>query len=121
MLDLNFVRDNLPLVEEKLRQRGMDPAQVLKDFHQVDTQRRHAITEAETMKAQRNRASEEIAKLKKSGQDATAQISETKELREQIQQLEKAAEEFEASLQEHSDRHPQSAARKRARRQDARR
>jgi len=25
MLDLNFVRDNLPLVEEKLRQRGMDP------------------------------------------------------------------------------------------------
>ena len=26
MLDLNFVRDNLPLVEEKLRQRGMDPA-----------------------------------------------------------------------------------------------
>ena len=54
MLDLNFVRDNLPLVEEKLRQRGMDPAQVLKDFHQMDTQRRHAITEAETMKARRN-------------------------------------------------------------------
>jgi seryl-tRNA synthetase len=100
MLDLNFVRENLPLVEEKLRQRGLDPAQVLKDFHQVDTQRRHAITEAETMKAQRNRASEEIAKLKKSGQDATAQISETKELREKIQQLEKAAEEFEASLQD---------------------
>src|SRR6476660_356450 len=99
MLDLNFVRDNLPLVEEKLRQRGMDPAQVLKDFDQVDTQRRHAITEAETMKARRNRASEEIAKLKKSGQDATAQISETKELREKIQQLEKSAEEFEASLQ----------------------
>jgi len=44
MLDLNFVRENLPLVEEKLRQRAMDPAQVLKDFHQVDTQRRHAIT-----------------------------------------------------------------------------
>jgi seryl-tRNA synthetase len=99
MLDLNFVRENLPLVEEKLRQRGMDPAQVLKDFHQVDTQRRHAITEAETMKAQRNRASEAIAKLKKSGQDASTQISETKELREKIQQREKAAEQFEASLQ----------------------
>ncbi len=100
MLDLNFVRDNLTRVEEKLRLRGMDPAQVLKDFHQVDTQRRHAITEAETMKAQRNRASEEIAKLKKSGQDASAQISETKELREQIQQREKAAEQLEASLQD---------------------
>src|SRR6202158_3553724 len=99
MLDLNFVRDNLPLVEEKLRQRGMDPAEVLKDFHQVDTQRRLAITEAETMKARRNRASEEIAKLKKSGQDAAAQVSETKDLREQIQQREKAAAELEASLQ----------------------
>ena len=72
MLDLNFVRDNLPLVEEKLRQRGMDPAAVLKDFREVDTQRRQAITEAETSKAQRNKASEEIAKLKKSGQDASA-------------------------------------------------
>ncbi len=71
MLDLNFVRENLPLVEEKLRQRGMDPAAVLKDFREVDTQRRQAITEAETSKAQRNKASEEIAKLKKSGQDAS--------------------------------------------------
>src|SRR5450432_1770550 len=100
MLDLNFVRDNLPVVEEKLRLRGMDPGEVLKDFREVDTQRRQAITEAETMKARRNRASEEIAKLKKSGQDATAQISETKELREQIQQREKAAEESEARLQD---------------------
>src|ERR1700693_2160924 len=100
MLDLNFVRDNLPLVEEKLRQRGMDPAEVLKDFHQVDTQRRHAITEAETMKARRNRASEEIAKLKKSGQDAASQMAETKDLREQIQQREKVAADLEARLRE---------------------
>src|SRR6478752_5129412 len=100
MLDLSFVRDNLSVVEEKLRLRGMDPAQVLKDFHQVDTQRRQAITEAETMKARRNRASEDIAKLKKSGQDASAQIAETKELREQIQQREKGAEEFEAKLKD---------------------
>ena len=97
MLDLNFVRENLPLVEEKLRLRGMDPAEVLKDFQAVDAQRRQAITEAETAKARRNRASEEIAKLKKSGQDATAQMSETKELREQIQQLEKVATELEAA------------------------
>ena len=86
MLDLNFVRDNLPLVEEKLRQRGMDPAEVLEGFPLRSTpQRRQAITEAETMKAQRNRASEDIARLKKSGQDASALIAETKELREQIQ------------------------------------
>jgi seryl-tRNA synthetase len=100
MLDLSFVRDNLPLVEEKLRQRGMKPAEVLKNFAQIDAQRRQAITSAETMKAQRNRATEEIAKLKKSGQDASALIAETKELREQVEELSKAAEEYETRLQQ---------------------
>ena len=100
MLDLNFVRDNLPLVEEKLRQRGMKPAEVLKNFAQVDAQRRQAITSAETMKAQRNRTTEEIAKLKKSGQDASGLIAETKELREQVEELGKAAEEYETRLQQ---------------------
>jgi seryl-tRNA synthetase len=100
MLDLNFVRDNLSLLEEKLRQRGMEPAEVLKDFRDLDGQRRQAITDAETRKAQRNRASEDIAKLKKSGQEATAAIAETKNLREQIQELEKKAQEFETRLQD---------------------
>ncbi len=100
MLDLNFVRDNLPVVEEKLRQRGMDPAAVLKDFGEVDTQRRHAISAAETMKAQRNKASEEIAKAKKAGQDATAAMAQTKELREQIQTLEKTATDLDARLRD---------------------
>ena len=100
MLDLNFVRENLPLVEEKLRQRGLDPAAVLRDFREVDTQRRQAITEAETSKAQRNKASEEIAKLKKSGQDATAAMAQTKDLREKIQTLEKTAGDLDVRLRD---------------------
>ena len=100
MLDLNFVRENLPLVEEKLRQRGMDPAAVLQDFSAVDTQRRQAITEVETSKAQRNKASEEIAKLKKAGQDASAAMAQTKDLRERIQTLEKTATDLDARLRE---------------------
>jgi seryl-tRNA synthetase len=100
MLDLNFVRENLPLVEEKLRQRGMDPAAVLKDFREVDTQRRQAITEAETSKAQRNKASEEIAKLKKAGQDASAAMEQTKQLRERIQTLEKTASDLDTRLRD---------------------
>jgi len=100
MLDLSFVRENLPFVEEKLRQRGMDPAAVLKDFREVDTQRRHAITEAETSKAQRNKASEEIAKLKKAGQDASTAMVQTKELREKISELEKTASDLDARLRD---------------------
>src|SRR5438309_1868488 len=100
MLDLNFVRDNLPLVEEKLRQRGMDPSAVLKDFRELDTKRRHAITEAETSKAQRNQATEEIGKLKKSGQDASAAMAQAKDLREKISALEKTAGDFDAKLRD---------------------
>src|ERR1700686_252938 len=100
MLDLNFVRDHLSEVEEKLRQRGMNAAEVLKVSPAIDAEPRKAITAAETLQAQRNRASEEIAKLKKSGQDASAQINETKDLREQIQQSEKKAAEQEARLRE---------------------
>jgi seryl-tRNA synthetase len=100
MLDLNFVRENLPLVEEKLRQRGRDPAAVLKAFREVDTQRRQAITETETFKAQRNKASEEIGKLKKSGQDASTAMAQTKELREKITGLEKASVDLDARLRD---------------------
>src|SRR5579863_6999629 len=100
MLDLSFVRENLPRVEEMLRQRGADPAAVLRDFREVDTQRRQAITEAETMKARRNKASEDISKLKKAGQDASAAIAETKDLREQIQTREKTAADLDARLQD---------------------
>jgi seryl-tRNA synthetase len=98
MLDLGFVRDHLSLVEDKLRQRGMNPDAILADFHAIDVERRAAITKAETLKAQRNQASEDIARLKKDKQDATALINQTKELREKISEAEKLAEEADARL-----------------------
>src|SRR5581483_962488 len=100
MLDLNFVRENLPLLEEQLSQRGMDPAATLKNVREIDARRRQAITELETLQARRNRASEEIARLKKDKQDATALIAETKDLREKIQRLEEQAQKEEAELRQ---------------------
>jgi seryl-tRNA synthetase len=98
MLDLAYVRENLAAVEEMLRRRGMDPAQVLSGFRQVDEKRRALITQSETLKAQRNRASEEIARLKKAGQDATTQMEQTKALRAQSDELEKQAGEIDQEL-----------------------
>jgi seryl-tRNA synthetase len=97
MLDLAFVRDNLRAVEEMLRRRGQDSA-VLASFRETDEKRRQFITQSETLKAQRNRASEEIARLKKAGQDASAQMSETKKLREQGDALEKQASDIDQEL-----------------------
>jgi seryl-tRNA synthetase len=100
MLDLNFVRDNFAHVEEKLRQRGMNPAELLKDFVAIDGERRVVIASTETLQARRNHESEEIAKLKKNGQDASAQIEATKEIRGLIQGLEKKVAEQEARLRD---------------------
>ena len=100
MLDLAFVRDHLPLVEEKLRQRGMDPAAVLQDFASLDLERRTAIRISEELKARRNQASEEIAALKKQKQDATSQINETKDLREKINEAEQRAEALDTRMRD---------------------
>jgi seryl-tRNA synthetase len=98
MLDLSFVRDHLPRIEAMLRDRGMNPEVLLKDFREVDTQRRQAITTAEELKAHRNRLSDKIPGMKKSGQDVSQVIAETKDMRVQIQELEKAAEEYDTRL-----------------------
>ena len=98
MLDLSFVRDHLPRIEEMLRNRGMNLPSVLKDFHEVDAQRRQAIRTAEELKAHRNRISETIPSRKKAGEDVSPLIAETKDMRVQIQELEKAAEEYDTRL-----------------------
>ena len=91
MIDLAFVRANLPLVEEKLRARGVDTAVALGDFATIDRERREAITQLETLKAQRNKLTEEIAKLRKSGADATAQTEQTRVLKSEVESLETVA------------------------------
>ena len=98
MLDLGFVRDHLAFVEQKLRERGDNPDEVLKDFHQIDHERRAAITQVERLKEQRNHLTEEIARLKKAKQDASEQIEKTRQMREQLPPLEKQVEEAEARL-----------------------
>ena len=99
MLDLAFVRANLELVEGKLRDRGQDPAELLGDFRVLDKDRRDRITEAEQLKAQRNKLSEEVARLKKAKEDATAIMEETRALKARMEALETAASEAEARMQ----------------------
>jgi seryl-tRNA synthetase len=91
MIDPAFVRANLALVEEKLRARGADPAAVLGDFAAIDRDRREAITQLENLKAQRNKLTEEIAKLRKSGADATSQTEQTRTLKTELEALEATA------------------------------
>ena len=93
MLDLNFVRANLPQVEEKLRARGADPAALLGDFNLLDQSRRDAITQSEQLKARRNELSQQVGALKKAGKndEAAAVMDETRALKDKLDELDKAA------------------------------
>jgi seryl-tRNA synthetase len=93
MLDLAFVRANLELVEAKLRTRGGNAADVLADFRSIDQERRERITESEGLKATRKKLSDEIARLRRENQDASAQMEETKRLKARIDELESASNE----------------------------
>jgi len=84
MLDLAFVRANLPLVEQKLRDRNMDPAAVLGDFAAVDQRRRTEITLHEGLRAEQKRVSEQIALAKRKGEETSALVEESLSLKAQI-------------------------------------
>jgi seryl-tRNA synthetase len=86
MLDLNFVRDHLALVEEKLRQRAMNPAEVLKDFSAVDMQRRTSLEILQRKQSIRRTESENVAVYKKKQKEGTASAAELQEMEKLIAQ-----------------------------------
>jgi seryl-tRNA synthetase len=101
-----FVRGNLELVEEKLRARGADPAVLLGDFRALDQSRRQAITLAEQLKARRNELSQQVGALKKTGQDASALMEETRALKDKLDELARAAAALDEQLRQSLARIP---------------
>ena len=98
MLDLGFVRANLPLIEKKIAARGANPDALLGDFVVLDKNRREAITEAEKLKARRNELTQKVGALKRSGQDATALMEEVRVLKEETDRRQADAVYYEAKM-----------------------
>jgi seryl-tRNA synthetase len=82
MLDLGFFREHLDLIAQMARNRGITLD--LDSFRQLDDDRRRNITAAEKLKADRNKASEEIARRKKAGEDASNVLAQMKRVSEEI-------------------------------------
>jgi seryl-tRNA synthetase len=95
------------LAREYLREHTDDYRTALKNrnatvdldrFVDLDGERRRTITRVETLKNQRNVASQEIATLKKNKQDATAQIEAMKGVGDEIKELDARLAEIEEQL-----------------------
>jgi seryl-tRNA synthetase len=98
MLDVSYVRNHPDRVIEKTAQRGITLS--MEEFSSVDKRRRELLTQAEQLKARRNKASEEIAALKKNKQDATAKIAEMKAVSDQIAEFDTKVRELDLKLRE---------------------
>jgi seryl-tRNA synthetase len=96
MLDLKFVRSNPGVVKEALDKRG---AKVnLDEFLAQEKSRRKILVEVESLKGQRNRVSEEVGRLKQSGQDADALVQEMRQVNQDIKELESKLTEIEQMM-----------------------
>src|SRR5438034_6404645 len=84
MHDLNYFRDHLDVFAEMAKRRST--ALDLDAFRKLDKERRELITATEQLKAQRNKASEEIARLKKEKKNADSLIAEMKQVSERVKQ-----------------------------------
>ncbi|MBZ5700687.1 MAG: serine--tRNA ligase [Acidobacteriia bacterium] len=98
MHDLNYFREHLELYAEMAQRRGITLD--LEGFRGLDRERRELITATEQLKAQRNKASEEIARLKKDKQNADARIAEMKGVSERIKQADERIANLDATQRE---------------------
>lgn len=98
MLDLHLLRQDLDAVERGLSNRGLafDRAR----FEDLERRRRAVIQEAEALKAERNRVSEEVGRLKREKQDAAHLIEQQRSVGEKLKALEQAEKEAEAAFRD---------------------
>jgi seryl-tRNA synthetase len=86
MLDLKYVVENRERVRAALDARGLGPGEV--DVWALADERRVLIQRVEQLRHRQRVGGEEIARLGKAGQDATAQKGEMKGVAEEIKALE---------------------------------
>ena len=98
MLDLGYVREHLDAIEKMARDRGI--ALDLAPFREIDTERRQLITSAERLKAERNRASEEIARKKRAGEDAAHLLALMKEVSDRLKRDDERINELDERLKQ---------------------
>lgn len=98
MHDLNHFREHLDVFAEMAKKRGI--ALDLAGFRALDKERRELITSTEQLKAQRNKAGEEIARLKKEKKNAESLIAEMKQVSEHIKQADERIAELDAKQRE---------------------
>lgn len=87
MLDLALIRAEPDRVRASMTARGQDPAP-LDQLLEADQRRRALLVEVESLRAEQNRVSEEIARVKRSGGDASEMVAAMRRVADRVKALE---------------------------------
>ena len=96
MLDAKFVLENLESVQNRLAARG--PRISLEEFVRVSREKKDVLKKVEDLRAEKNRVSEEISRLKKDGKDASSLIAAMRGVGDEIAGLEEKLKTFEDEI-----------------------
>ncbi len=98
MHDLNYFREHLPEFEKMAANRGVSID--FDAFRALDRKRRELVTATEQRKAERNRASEEIARRKRAGEKADDLLAAMKAASEEIKRGDEEIARLDPQLQD---------------------
>jgi len=87
MLDLKYIKNNLDLVKHGMEKRGADID--FSDLLKNEEKRKSLLLNIEELRHKRNTVSDDIAQMKKSGQDAQPSIDKMRTVSETIKALDK--------------------------------
>lgn len=99
MLDIKFIRENVELLKTALANRNADID--LDALLAADAARRELIYETEQLRAEQNKASEEIARKKKATEDASEAIAAMREVSQKAKALQEKAREADEAVRRH--------------------
>ena len=96
MLDLKFIRDNAVLVKEALKSRNLKID--IDELLRLDEERRNLLVEVETLKAERNKANDEITALVKAKKNPKEIIDKMKVVSQKVAYLDKKVGEVDQKI-----------------------
>jgi len=96
MLDIKFIRENPDTVKKSIKDRGLKLD--LESLLKLDDSRRKALTELEDLRAEKNKANDEISALLKAKKDAKVKIASMKKTADRIDRLEDELKKINAEL-----------------------
>ncbi|VAX23854.1 Seryl-tRNA synthetase [hydrothermal vent metagenome] len=98
MLDIKFIRENPEIVKQGIVNKN--EKDTVDEILEMDKERRKLLVTVEELKANRNKVSQEVGRLKKAGENADDIVAEMKQVSEEIKQLDEQLRSVDEKLNE---------------------